>query len=254
MATTQKGFIGAGFRFVWVFTKNASGAIIGSDATEPTAGASTGTTGLRIEGAMTVPLAPPDSELVDVLGDDALQVQFDFGEATLPNGILELSTRNLVALLLGRRAKSWTPGSRGIERWEMLFVPSVTMRPKGIADWTQRTHGPYRYGVSVSKGDIMPWGETFYQSALGADAAALEPIEANKPYYIDIFKGDGANLTFNLTKTPNLVEQAIVAEAGVFVAAADYTISAGPNLITFGGGNAPAAGALTHVFYPIKTA
>lgn len=284
MATTQKGFIGAGFRFVWVFTKNAAGRIIGSDSTEPTAGASTGTTGLRIEGAMTVPLAPPDSELVDVLGDDALQVQFDFGEGTLPNGILELSTRNLfleamvqgtevyqptgtnvdigvlqpdvtdlqdLALLLGRRAKSWTPGSRGNERWEMLFLPSVTLRPKGIADWTQRTHGSYRFGVSVSKGDIMPWGETFYQSALGADAAALEPIEANKPYYIDIFKGDGANLTFNLTKTPNLVEQAIVAEAGVFVAAADYTISASPNLITFGGGNAPAAGALTHVFYPI---
>jgi hypothetical protein len=284
MATTQKGFIGAGFRYVVVLTKNSSGAMIGSDSTEPTAGASTGTTGLRVEGAQTLPIGPPDSELVDVTGDDEPQVQFDFGESTLPNGLLELSTRNLfleamtqgttvyqpdsgnvdlgvlqpenrdlqdVALLLGRRAKSWTPGSRGVERWEMLFIPSCTLTPKGTADWTQRAHGPYRFGVSVSKGDIMPWGETFSIGTVGTSSASLEPVEANKAYWIDIFKGNGVNATFNLSKTPNTTETALVGEAGVLVASANYTISTGPDIITFSGGNEPANLALVHVFYPI---
>jgi hypothetical protein len=283
MATTLKAFIGAGVSYVAVWTLNASGFIIGSDATEPTAGASDGNTGLRVEAAMTLPLTIPDSDLVDVLGDDALTVQFDFGASTLPGAVVEFAARNLfleamaqgttvyqqgnidqgvlapevedlanLALLLGRRAKTWTPGQRGVERWEFLFIPSCTMSPKGPADYTQRTHGPYRFQISVSKGNITPWGETFYNAAQGTESAALLPIEANKAYWLDIFKGDGVNLTFNLSKTPNTIETAIVTESNVFVAGANYALSAGPNRITFTGGNAPALDALTHVWYPVE--
>ena len=280
MATTQKGFIGAGFSYVIVFTKNADGVIIGSDAVEPVAGASDGNTGLRVEAAQTMPVTIPDSDLVDVMGDDFPTVQFDFGASSLPSGILELAARNLflealvqgttvyeignidigvlapsvedladVALLLGRRAKSWSPGSRGVRRWELLFIPACTMNPKGLADLTQRAHGPYRFHISASKGNIMPWGETFYNAAFGVDSAALEPIEANLPYVLDIFQGDGVNLTFNLSHVPDLVETAIVSDDGTLVLGANYALSAGPDRITFTGGNAPTG--MTHVWYPV---
>lgn len=285
MATTLKGFIGAGFSYVVVYTKNAAGAIIGSDATEPSAGSSIANTGLRIEAAMTMPVSIPDSDLIDVLGDDALTVQFDFGASTLPNGILELAARNLflealvqgttvyepqagnidqgvlmpevtdladVALLLGRRAKTWTPEIRGVERWELLFIPACTMNPKGSADWTQRTHGPYRFHISVSKGSITPWGETFYNDAQNTDAAALEPIEANIPYWLDIFKGNGASAIFALSHTPELTETVLVSEANILVAGADYDLSVAPDRITFAGGSEPADGALIHVWYPVE--
>jgi hypothetical protein len=281
MATTLKGFIGAGVSYVVVWTLNSSGFIIGSDSTEPTAGSSNGNTGLRVEAAMTLPITIPDSDLVDVLGDDALTVQFDFGASTLPSAVVEFAARNLfleamaqgttvnqqgnidqgvlapetedlanVAMLLGRRAKTWSPGQRGVERWEFLFIPTCTLNPKGPADYTQRAHGPYRYQISVSKGNITPWGETFYNAAQGTDSAALQPIEANKPYWLDIFKGNGVNLTFNLSKTPELTETALVSDANVLVSNANYALSAGPNLITFTGGNAPAG--LTHVWYPVE--
>ncbi|MCK5603759.1 hypothetical protein KAR91_17865 [Candidatus Pacearchaeota archaeon] len=283
MPTTLKGFIGAGFSYAVVFVKNADGAIIGSDATEPTAGSSIANTGLRIEGAMTIPVSIPDSDTVDVFGDDALLVQFGFGASGLPNGILELAVRNLfleamaqgttvnqqgnidqgvlmpevtdladLALLLGRRAKTWTPGQRGVERWELLFIPSCTLDPKGSADWTQRQHGPYRFHISISKGNITPWGETFYNAAQGTDAAALEPIETNLPYWVDVFKGDGVSLIFGLSKTPELTETVLVSEANILEPGANYALSAGPDRITYVGGQAPANDALIHVWYPVE--
>lgn len=283
MSTTQDGYIGAGFNYVVVFAKNTSGVIVGSDTTEPVAGSSTGTSGLRLEGAQTIPVQIPDSEFVDVLGDDAPTVQFDFGESTLPQGVLELASRNLyfeamaqgtsvynignieagvlaprsyqladLAMLLGRRAKTWKPGDRGNAKYEMLFLPSVTISPKGNSDWTQRQHSPYRYSISMSKGNLLPWGETFYDSAVGTDASALVPIKANYLYWLDIFKGNGANLTFNLGKTPVTTDTTIVTEAGVQVNGANYTISAAPNRITFSGGNAPANGAITHSWIPVE--
>jgi len=281
MATTVDGFIGAGFDYVVIFAKNTNGAIVGSDTTEPVAGSSTGTHGLRLEGAMTIPVQIPDSEFVDVLGDDAPTVQFDFGESTLPSGVLELAARNLfmealaqgtsvysvgnidmgvlapltyeladLAMLLGKRAKTWKPGSRGVAMVEMLYLPSVTLSPKGNSDWTQRQHAPYRYSISMSKGNILPGGETFYGSAVGTDAAALIPVSGNYHLYVDIFKGNGVQDTFNLTKTAVTTDTSIVSEAGVFVAAADYTLSA--TQIVFDPGSEPANGALVQVWYPVE--
>jgi len=288
MATTKDGFIGAGFNTVYVFAKNTSGVMVGSDTTEPTAGSSTGTSGLRVEGAMTVPAGLPDSDILDVLGDDEPTVQFDFGEPTLPSGILELAARNLyleamvqgtsvettgniktgvlapntkqladLAILFGRRAKTWSPGDRGVQKRELLFLPSVTLSPKGSADWTQRAHGPYRYSISMSKGNILPWGATFTQSGQGTDASALVPVEANYQYVANFFKGNGVNLTFNLSNTPVITDTTIVTTrvgtaAPVIVPSINYAISAGPNRITFTGGNAPANNAIVTVWIPVE--
>ena len=287
MAVPQTGFIGAGFRRLIMFNKNSDGVIIGSDSTGPVAGSTNGTTGLTVEGAQTLPVSIPDSEKVDVSGDDSPQVQFDFGEPTLPSGVLELSTRNLafeaqcqgtnvyepnsgtiqigvlspgerelsdLALLMHKRAKSWQPGSRGVKRWETLFIPACTIVPKGSADWTQRQHAPYRYDISISKGDIFPWGETFYGSAVGTSSAALEPIKANYPYYMEIFRGNGVQDTFALTKTAiTIADDAdatnVVSVSRVLVSTANYTLNA--NNIVFDPGSEPANNAYVHVYYPI---
>jgi hypothetical protein len=279
MSTQEKGNISAGFDHILVFTKNSSGQIIGSNSTEPVAGAQDGNYGLRLEGAMTAPVGQPDSEFVDVVGDDEPEVQFDFGSSTQPSGILEVTTRNLyfeamikgttayapnadilvgtigasgedlqdLAMLLGRRAKTNEPGLRGSKRWELLWIPSATLRPLNQADWTQRTHGPLRYSISISKGNTFAWGETMYSGNVGTNAANFEPVSATNPHWIDIFKGNGTQTVFNLTRTPVLSGNEIVTVNKVIDATG--TITASPNIITFSG--PPANGALIVVFYPV---
>jgi hypothetical protein len=279
MATQEKGNISAGFDHILIFTKNSSGQIIGSNTTEPTAGSANGNFGLRLEGAMTIPVGQPDSEFVDVVGDDEPEVQFDFGAATQPSGNLEVTTRNLfleamvkgttvyspnadinvgtigaqgedltdLSILLGRQAKTNEPGLRGSKRWELLWIPSVTLRAINQVDWTQRTHGPLRLSMSVSKGNTFPWGETLYSGNVGTAAANFEPVDALNPHWVDIFKGDGAQTVFNLTRIPVLSGNEIVTVNKVIDATG--TITASPNIITFGG--APANGELIVVFYPV---
>ncbi len=288
MATTVDGHIESGFNTIYVFRKNTNGVMVGSDTTEPVAGASDGTAGIRLEGAMTVPIGLPDSEVIAPLGDDEPTIQEDFGEATLPSGILQLTARNLfleamvqgtnvhtsgnilagvlapqtrqladLAMLLGRRSKTWSPGDRGVAKRGLLFLPSITLTPKGNADWTQRAHGPYQYSIATSKGNVLPWGETFTQANQGTGAAALIPIEANFQYIANFFKGNGVNLTFNLTHIPVITDTIIVTErigaaAPTVIPGVDYAVTASPNLITFGGGNAPAADAIVTVWIPVE--
>ena len=288
MATTVDGHIESGFNTIYVFAKNTNGVMVGSDTTEPTAGASDGTAGIRLEGAMTVPIGLPDSEVIAPLGDDEPTIQEDFGEATLPSGILQLTARNLyleamvqgtvvhesgnikagvlapqtrqladLAMLLGRRSKTWSPGDRGVKKRGLLFLPSITLTPKGNADWTQRAHGPYQYSIATSKGNVLPWGETFTQANQGTGAAALIPIESNFQYIVNFFKGNGVQLTFNLTHIPVVTDTTIVTErigaaAPTVVPGGNYAVSAAPNLLTFGGGDAPADGAIVTAFIPVE--
>jgi hypothetical protein len=288
MATTVDGHIESGFNTIYVFAKNTNGVMVGSDTIEPVAGAGIGTAGIRVEGAQTVPIGLPDSEVITVMGDDEPTIQEDFGESTLPSGILQLAARNLyleamlqgteveeignvkvgvlapqtrqladIAMLLGRRSKTWSVGDRGVKKRGLLFLPSVTLTPKGNADWTQRAHGPYQYSIATSKGNILAWGATFTQDGQGTDAAALVPVESNFQYIVNFFKGDGVQLTFTLTHIPVITDTTIVTErigaaAPTVIAGGDYAITATPNLITFGGGNAPAAGAIVTVFIPVE--
>jgi hypothetical protein len=82
-------------------------------------------------------------------------------------------------------------------------------------------------------------------------------VEANYQYIANFFKGDGAQLTFTLTHIPVVTDTVIVTErigaaAPTVVPGVDYTVTATPNLITFGGGNAPAAGAIVTVWIPVE--
>lgn len=274
--TIRRGLIGAGFNFCFVGTLNSDGVVIGSGDTEPVAGAADGNTLLRVEGAQTAPIQIPDSDVVDVLGDDEHQVSFDFGESSGINGALELSTRslwfeayvqntsvytvgglsagvqsptpqnlrNLVGLFM-RRAVSWYPATRGNEKWEIIFAPGITINPKGVAI-TQRQHDAYRYFITLSKSNIFPWGETFFDSAIGANTAPLVPIESTAPYALDIFKGDGARTVFNLAKTPLTGGSSIIVVNKLQAAA---TISAAPDRVTFVA--APGNNQFVHVFYQV---
>ncbi|MHC4646747.1 MAG: hypothetical protein ACYTBJ_14710 [Planctomycetota bacterium] len=264
MATQEVGNIPAGLYSATIFTKDSNGLLLGSDGTGPTSGAADGTFGIRVEGAMTVPLGEPDSEFVDVVGDDEPEVQFDFGAATSPSGVFEVTTRNPyleamltnttayapnadnvtnligaqgveledVAILFQHQAKTNQPGLRGSSRWESQFVPSATIRPLNQADLTQRTHTPLRLSISISKGNMLPWGETMYTGNLGSAAANIAASQNKYPMWTDIFEGDGVTTVYNLTRTP---------------VTATGTISASPNIITF----APAPTGRVVAWYPV---
>lgn len=277
MATQEKGNIPAGLYSATIFTKDSNGLLLGSDSTAPVSGAADGNFGLRVEGAMTVPLGEPDSEFVDVVGDDEPEVQFDFGAPTSPSGVFEVTTRNPyleamltgttayapnvnnvtnvigaqgvsledVAILFQHQAKTNQPGLRGSSRWESQFVPSATIRPLNQADLTQRTHTPLRLSISISKGNMLPWGETMYDGNLGTSAANLAVSQNDYPYWTDIFEGDGATTVFNLTRTPVTTGTPIVTIDKVITAT--DTVTASPNIVTF----APAPTGRVIVWYPV---
>ena len=278
MATQEKGNIPAGLYSVTIFTKDANGLLLGSDSTGPVSGDADGTFGIRVEGAMTVPLGEPDSEFVDVVGDDEPEAQFDFGAATSPSGIFEVTTRNPylesmlmgltayapnadnvtnligaagveltdVALLFQHEAKTNQPGLRGSSRWESQFVPTATVRAINQADLTQRTHTPLRLSISISKGNLLPWGETMYSGNLGAAAANIAVSQNLYPHWTEIYEADGIQTVFNLTRPPIVGANHIATIDKVIDT--NGTITAGPDIITFSG--APAAGRLV-VWHPV---
>lgn len=278
MATTERGNIPAGLYSAVIFTKDANGRLNGSDSTGPVSGSADGVFGIRVEGAMTVPVGEPESEFVDVVGDDEPEVQFDFGAATSPSGIFEVTTRNPyleamltnttayvpnannitnvigaqgvkledVSILFQHQAKTNYPGLRGSSRWEAIFVPSATVRPLNQADLTQRVHTPLRLAISISKGNMLAWGETMYSGNLGTSAANMAVSQNDNLYWTDIFQGNGVTTVFNLTRIPIVTGATPIVTINNVITATG-TITASPNIITF----APAPTGRVVVWYPV---
>lgn len=224
--------IAAGFRYLWYGVIDSSGYFIGSTTSAPAAGDTSGSAMLRLDGARTLPVNIGEPDVVVVSGDDEPMVSFEFDSETLPSGVIELAQRNntfdaliqgtsvesigdlelsvldpkdrasqSMCLLLSRRAKSWLTGSKGVKKWENLFIPRCTIKPL-FTSVEQRTFTPYQYAVNLSRSDRTGWS-TVSINQHGTTAASMFPIDSDNPLQpLARFTGNNSQQTFTLPYEP----------------------------------------------------
>lgn len=228
----SKKTIGAGFRYNWYGVIDSSGYFIGSTTTAPAAGNATGSSMLRLDGSRTLPVNIPEPDNVVVSGDDEPMVSFEFDSEDLPNGVLELAQRNntfdalvqgtkvetigdiemtsldpkdrdsqSMCMLLSRRAKSWLSGSKGVSKWENIFIPRCTIKPL-FTTVEQRTFTPYQYAINLSRSDRTGWS-TVSINLHGTTAASLFVIDSDNPLGpLSRFTGNNSAQNFTLPYAP----------------------------------------------------
>lgn len=248
--------IGAGFRYLWYGVVDSSGYFIGSTTTAPAAGNATGSAMLRLDGARTLPVNIPEPDIVVVSGDDEPMVTFEFDPESLPSGIFEMAQRNntfealvqgtlvetvgdleisvedpkdrssqTMCYLLSRRAKSWLTGSKGVKKWESVFIPRATTKPL-FATVEQRTFTPYQYGIYLSRSDRSGWS-TININNLGTTAAPLMVIDSDNPLMpLARYTGNNAQQNFTLPYAPVSGAKTYVYVNDVLqTVTTDYTVS-----------------------------
>lgn len=222
--------IAAGFKFLHVARVNSDGYMIGGlelavagDDPQPM---------YRMEGAQTAPISIGENEIITVIGDDDPLVTFGFEATTLPGGVVEMANRDVdlealaqgtkvqqlkfaklgalqpkggepagLFMLAQRRAKTWSPGSRGGKAWEALVILGANITPL-FAQIQQRQHTPYRYSVTTGKVSRKPWGELFTVAENGATAMPIFTLDLDNPINIESALGDGIEDAFVLNALP----------------------------------------------------
>jgi hypothetical protein len=277
-----KQTIAAGFRLLWYGVIDSNGKFIGSTTTAPTAGTSTSGGLARLNGARTLPVGIPDPTNVVVTGDDEPLVSFEFDSENLPNGTFEMAVRDntfealvqgtkvesigdiemgvydpkdrasqSMCMLLSRRAKSWYAGSKGVSKWENLFLPRVTVKPLGAAV-EQRTFSPYQYAMNLSRSDRTGWS-TVSNNLHGTTAASIFPIDSDNPLHMMRATGDGATVAVTLDYEPVSGAKSYVYVDDVKqTVTTDYTISG--LTLTFEAGSTPANASVIVVLYEVAEA
>lgn len=224
--------IGAGFRYFFYGVNDSNGFMIGNTVGGPTAGDSAGQGMLRLDGARTAPIAPPENELVPVQGDDDPMVTFQFQSADLPAGVIEMSAFDQaftalalgvsietigdltmvplqpaggsqpdLCLLLQKRSKKWESGVKGVKAWEFIFIPKATVTPL-FAEFRQREHAPYRYSVNANMADRKPWGATLSIATNGTEASPIHEFEGDNPVHLMAYLANNVQTVFTLAYTP----------------------------------------------------
>jgi hypothetical protein len=271
--------IAAGFRYLWYGVVDSSGYFIGSTTTAPSAGDQDGSGVLRLDGARTLPVNIPEPDNVVVSGDDEPMVSFEFDSEDLPNGLFEVAQRNntfdaliqgtkvesigdiemsvldpkdresqAMCMLLSRRAKSWLAGSKGVKKWENVFIPRCTIKPL-FTTVEQRTFTPYQYAINLSRSDRSGWS-TVSINLHGTTAASIMPIDSDNPLFMQRFTGDAAETGFNLDYAPVSGAKSYVYVNDVKqTVTTDYTVSG--SVLTFEAGSTPASAAVIVVLAEI---
>lgn len=247
--------IGAGFRNVYWGYVDATGRLLGTSESL-TAGDQDGGLMGRLHGAKAFPPGIPEPDIVNVTGDDDFMTSFIFPSTDGPGGVLELATQDMafeaaclglevydmedfsmialgspkdptfndLTFLMQRPAKSWSAGSRGAARWEVIVLLKANCQPL-LNDFNERTANPYRYAISTTKSDMKPWGITFGSSDWGTTEAAFIKFTADNPCVMQSWRGDGAQAVFNFGLRPVAATKCSVFVEGIKrTITTDYTI------------------------------
>lgn len=252
--------IGAGFRYIFYGVGDENGNIIGNTVAGPSAGASQGL--LRLDGARTAPVAPAEPEVVAVQGDDDPMVTFSFSSADLPTGVIEMSAFDQVfaalalgvsietlgdltvlplqpgggnqpdlCLLLQRRSKKWEAGAKGVKAWQGIFIPKATVTPL-FAEFRQREHAPYRYGITANMADKKAWGATLSTAINGTESAPIHEFEGDNPVHMECGLGNGVETDFTTSYTPKASTKIYVFVDGLRLTVTTHYTVAG-SVVTF---------------------
>lgn len=273
------GRISAGFGYCFYARVDEDGIIVGTDGNAPVAGNQDGVGAIRLEGAKTVPVGIPDSEVVTATGDDQALVAFQFDPASLPSGVLETAVRDEdfeataqgtkvqdygdlslgvlqprdsdrpdLMWLFQRRAKTWESGNRGNSAWEIAYAPVTVVTPR-FNQFEERATNGYPYSISLSTAGKFAWGATITEANNGTTGAPLVAINSDNPIHIKRFTGDNSETIFNLDYSPISDAKTRVFIDGVLQSASGYAIDAAAKTLTFTG--APTTAATIVVLYEV---
>lgn len=253
--------IPAGFDCIFYAQNDDDGFPLGGTGVA-TAGDIDGSPALRLDGANTVDMSIPESEIVNVLGDDKPMVNFSFLAANLPQGALEVAAKDLdamgyfsnvtprtqagikqlplgtsnvpasVALIVQQQAKSWQDGFEGIPKRSGYYVPACELRPLG-APYTQRAHNMQRYSINASNAARHIWGETFSIANDTVENAPIIDMSMDDLVHQHAFRGNAIRTVFNLRYTPLVpaTRSSVTVEGVLQTYTVDYAIAT--NVLTF---------------------
>lgn len=279
----DKRVIVAGAKYFFYGLLDTDGYFIGDSTTAPAAGDQDGAGMARLEGAKNVPVSQNEQEVVFATGDDEALMSFSFDSPDLPSGVLEMAVLNMdfealcqgltvqelgdmalvpsgnpqdadrktFCMVLQGQAKSYTSGSVGNARYQGVIIPSATIVPLHRDAYQERAVGTWRYGLTLNKGDRMPWGATLSAALNGTEKASFITFSLPYPIHIQRWTGNAAQTVFNLDYTPastSLTGSTLVFTEGVRHLSG-VTISATGKTLTFGG--APANNARIWAMYGI---
>lgn len=176
-----------------------------------------GAAALRALGAQSGDLALPDSDIVNIPGDDGSQGTFEFDPEGTPTFNLDVGVQNLVHqgyfqgtnvetqgdislgvlqpkdratidafLILTSKSKSKASGSDGSSNWTGAIIPKATLRPMGRVAYEGRAGAAFRYRVVTAAADKTPWGKTLTEADNGTEAAPI--IEWSAPGRISVHR------------------------------------------------------------------
>lgn len=244
-----------------------------------TAGAA-GSAAIRALGAQNADLALPDSDIVNIPGDDTSQGTFEFDPEGTPVFNLDVGVQNLTHegyfqgtnvesqgdislgvlqpkdratidafLILTSKSKSKASGSDGSTNWTGAIIPKATLRPMGRVAYEGRAGGAFRYRVATSAADKMPWGKTLNEADNGTEAAPI--VEWSAPGRISVHRftqTSGLTAFGPLAYTPaGATNTSIRVFVNGVIQLAGWTASTATKIITFS--PAPADNAVIVVVY-----
>lgn len=282
--TARSKVIAAGAKYTFWSGLDTNFELLGSSSAAPANGNQTGAGMTRLEGVKNVPTRQGDPVLVSSTGDDETLGTFEFDNEDLPNGILNNAVldmdfeayclglikhqignltyvpsgapkdaaRPTMSMIIQGRAKVRDSGAVGNASYQGVLVPSASIVPLGRDAYQERAAGGYDYSITMSKGDVLPWGATLSNVINGTEQAAFIPFVLPNPLHIWSWRGNASETVFNLPYTP--AGTSLTAEVALFIEGVQVlsgvTVSATGKTLTFGG--APADGAYITCAYEMS--
>lgn len=273
-------YIGAGTKYLFAGTVDSSGNLVsGSSTTAPTAGNSSSMR--RIVGIQQAGLAVPDPDIVVVPGDDSVLGNFDFdsdspNSFTIQKGAFDMTFDALaqgtnvytlgdvnfgvlrpddssypdICWILQGRISSKDAATAGAQGWGGVIVPRTTVRPLGRDSFNTKTAAADRLFVTAQVATQFPYGVTFNNNTIGADAAPYVPFTASYPMHMVRATGDNTALVVSLPYTPAAADanKVIVVVNGVVqLYTTNYTVSIANKTVNFV--TSPATSAVIEILY-----
>lgn len=273
---TDSGRIPGGFDFILYGVLDGDGFMIGGVAGGAAAG---GVSPMkRLYGAKTAPVGIKEPAVEYATGDNKSLVSFQFEAAELPDGVMTVAPRDLdfdalvqgtatyslhsqkfgalqpgnndapnMCLLLMRQAKTWGVGSKGVEVWDCLLIPSCTITPMG-SEFTERAINAILYKINTNKASHFIWGETIADGNIGTDATPVIPFDSDNPVHAVALLGDGSATAFPVPYTPVSDGRSMI-----FVERVEKTVTTNwtraGKIFTFGAPSKPASGQRGVIWY-----
>jgi hypothetical protein len=265
MASFTKGAAAGNQRaFAWFIDDN--GFPTGATNTAPSAGA-TGSGAFQIKGVKTASPTIPESDTVQVTGDDDLISEFSFASLTTRAFTVEYSVEDLtvVAAMLGTtlvtwgevkvalldivsppernmgfifqsRAKKQDSGVMGQAPWHGAIVPIATAEPLGRASFDERGAAVFRMRITPQIAGYDPFGVTIQSANYGTSGGRYATFLSEHPLHLMRHTGTGAIAEFTLdyqpisaAKTPVYANRVLQTTSSVSTSAPySYTTSGNP--------------------------